>query len=118
MLAMIIGYILMAISSIFKLNPNTPKIDWEGARWIIPYLVGMGAISFFGTFGPGGIIGGVGPFKKVWVGGDGRLEFWWDLLVLGIFSLMIYYGAIASRLSSAKVDEYVKDVFPPTEVMH
>jgi len=116
MVAMIIGYLLMAISFAFKLNPTMPKIDWHAARWILPFLVGMGVISFFGGFGPGGIIGGVGVFKTVWVGGDGKLPLYWDLLVLTVFSLGIYYLAMASRLPTAKVDEYLKDVFPPEQL--
>ena len=65
MVAMLIGYALFALSYAFKLNPNAPKIDWDAAWWIIPYFIGMLVISYFGDFGAGGIIGGIGFFKHV-----------------------------------------------------
>jgi amino acid transporter len=114
MLVMIVGYILMAVSAAFKLNPNTPKLDTGAARWIFPYIIGMGVISYFGGFGgPSGIIDGLGPFKNWLVGGNGDLPLYWDLLVLTVFSLGIYFLAVASRLPEADVDRYVRDVYPP-----
>jgi hypothetical protein len=52
-------------------------------------------------------------FKNVLVGGNAHLALYWDLLVLAIFSLIIYYGAMAKRLSPEKVDHYVREVYPP-----
>jgi hypothetical protein len=113
---MAIGFVLMAISGIFKLNPNQPDIDWGAAIWLFPYLIGMGIISFLGGFGQGGIFGSVGVFKTVLVGGNGHIGLYWDLLVLTIFSLVIYFVAMAKRLPSAKVDHYVREVYPPPVV--
>jgi amino acid transporter len=119
MVAVAIGYILMLISGAFHLNSKAPKIDWIAAWWIFPYLIGMGVISFFGQFGTGGIIGGVGPFKNFMVGGTGNipgdfaLPFWIDLLVIAAFSLVIYYVAMANRLPEAKVDEYASHLYAP-----
>ena len=110
---MLLGAVLMGVSIAFKLNPNTPTLDWAAAVWVVPYLVGMGVISYLGSFGEGGIIGGIGPFKTVLVGGKGHLPFGWDFLVVGLFSLAIYYLAMARRLPAAQVDEYVRDVYPP-----
>ena len=73
MVALLVGYALMALSALFKLNPNRPKVDWAAAISIFPYLIGMGVISSSARSahprGPGGIIGGVGMFKTVLVGG-------------------------------------------------
>jgi amino acid transporter len=113
MAAMLIGYVLMAISAALHLNPNQPKVDWEAAVWIFPYLIGMGVISYFGTFGAGGIIGGVGVFKTVFVGGTNALGLYGGLLVSAAWSLVIYYVAMSRRLPAAKVDEYVAEVYPP-----
>jgi amino acid transporter len=119
MVAVAIGYILMLISAAFKLNPNAPKIDWIAGVWIFPYLIGMGIISFFGQFGTGGIIGGVGPFKNFMVGGTGfipgdvGIPFWWDLAVVAVFSLVVYYTAMHFRLSEAQVDVYASHLYPP-----
>jgi amino acid transporter len=118
MVALLIGYVLMAVSAALHLNPNQPRVDWDAAVWIFPYLIGMGVISYFGTFGAptggrGGIIGGVGVFKTVLVGGNNALGLYGGLLVSAAWSLVIYYLAMSRRLPSAKVDEYVAEVYPP-----
>ena len=112
--AMLIGYALIAASYAFNLNPKQPKMDWGAAVWIVPYLVGMLIISYFGTFGPGGIIGGVGVFKHVLdQGGNDDLGLYGGLAASAALSLVIYYLAIARRLPDHKVDEYVREVYPP-----
>jgi amino acid transporter len=113
LVVMVIGFLLMGSSFVFKLNPNTPVIDWSAAIWVFPYLIGMGIISYFGSFGQSGIIGGVGVFKSVLVGGNGHIGVYTSLVVVALFSLVIYFLAIARRLPAAKVDQYVADVYPP-----
>jgi amino acid transporter len=115
MLAMLIGYALIAISYRFNLNPNQPKMDWGAAVWIFPYFIGMGIISFFGTFptGGGGIIGGVGIFKHWLVNGNNHLGLYGGLIVSAAWSLVIYYVAISRRLPEQTVDHYVREVYPP-----
>jgi amino acid transporter len=118
MVALLIGYGLMLISAALHLNPNQPRVDWGAAIWIFPYLIGMGVVSYFGTFGApdggrGGIIGGVGIFKTVLVGGTNALGLYGGLLVSAAWSLVIYYLAMSRRLPPAKVDEYVAEVYPP-----
>jgi hypothetical protein len=87
------------------LNPSS------SAKWLFPYLIGLGVISYFGGFGQGGIIGGVSSLKNVLVGGNADLPLYWDVLVVTIFSLAIYYLAMASRLSAEKVSEYTKGIW-------
>ncbi|MBV8431468.1 MAG: APC family permease [Solirubrobacterales bacterium] len=125
MVAMLIGYGLIAISYAFKLNPRAPRLDWGAAVWIIPYFVGILAISYISEFGGGGIIGGIGPFKHVLDQGGNNPLGWAPHAVLyggmaisAVFSLIIYYLAIARRLPVEMVDEYVKDVYPPPVVEH
>lgn len=113
--AIVIGYLLMGLSRVFRANLKVPKLDWGAAKWLFPYLIGLGFISYFGGFGQGGIIGGVSIFKNVLVGGNGDLPLYWDLLVVAVFSLVVYYVALASRLPRERVDEYAKDIYsPPT----
>jgi amino acid transporter len=116
MVAMLVGYGLIALSAAFNLNPRQKKLDWEAAVWIIPYFIGMGVISYFGlgTGGEsGGIIGSIGVFKHVLVGGKDGLGVIGSLIATIAFSLIIYYVAIARRLPESKVDEYVAEVYPP-----
>ncbi len=114
MLAMLIGYALIAASYAFNLNPKAAPMDWEAAWWIIPYLLGMLVISYFGDFGAGGIIGGIGFFRHVLdQGGNDDLGLWGGLLAVAVWSLIIYFIAINKRLPGHKVDEYVAEVYPP-----
>jgi amino acid transporter len=125
MAAMLIGYALIAVSYAFNLNPRAPKLDWGAALWIIPYFAGILAISYIGEFGPGGIIGGIGPFKH-WLDQGGTNPLNWSsngvlyggLAISAAWSLVIYFVAIARRLPVEKVDEYVRDVYPPPVVEH
>ncbi|HUA07559.1 MAG TPA: APC family permease [Solirubrobacteraceae bacterium] len=114
MVAMLIGYVLVALSYRLELNPSAPKIDWGAATWIVPYFIGLLVISYFGDFGPGGIIGGIGIFKHVLDhGGNDALGLVGGLLVCAAWSLIIYRTAIAHRLPEDEVDRYVADVCPP-----
>ena len=114
-LALLIGYALIWLSYAFKLNPKAPPIDWQAAPWIITWIIGMGVVSYLSDFGPGGIIGGIGIFKHVLdQGGTDDIGLWGGIIASGAFSLIIYYWAVFSRLPAHKVDEYVRDVYPPT----
>ena len=113
MVTLVLGFLLMGVSRALTLNANQPKIDWGAAKWLAPYFMGMGIISYFGGFGKSGMIGGIGKLSNVWVGGNGDLHLWWDLGVIAVFSLAIYYFAIASRLTEPEVDNYVSSVYPP-----
>jgi amino acid transporter len=114
MVAMLIGYGLIALSYAFNLNAKQPKMDWQSAPWIAAYFIGLLFISYFADFGPGGIIGGIGVFKNVLnQGGNDDLGLWGSLGVSAAWALVIYYWALRTRLPGQKVDEYVRDVYPP-----
>jgi hypothetical protein len=114
MVAMLIGYTLVALSYLFRLNSQAAKIDWRAAAFIGPYFLGMLVISYFGDFGPGGIIGGIGIFKHVLDhGGNDDLGLVGGLIASAAWSLVVFRIAIACRLPEADVDRYVADVCPP-----
>jgi amino acid transporter len=116
-LAMLVGYALFAVSYAFRRGADRPSMDWGGAVWIVPYLLGMLVISYFGDFGSGGIIGGVGIFKHVLdQGGNDDLGLWGGLIASAALSLVTYYLAISWRLPESKVDKYVQEVYPTAEV--
>lgn len=113
MITVLIGYLLMMVSAALSLNEEIPGIDWRSGFFVFPYMIGMGIISFFGQFGHGGILDGVGVFKNVLVGGSSHIPFFWDLAIVAAFALAIYYLAMHFCLPEEKVDEYVAEVYPP-----
>jgi amino acid transporter len=119
MIVILVGYILMLVSRAFNLNDKRPALDLKSGAWIPVYLAGMALISYFGNFGTGyKLVGGIGWFNTHLVGPDGKIHFWWDMLIVIGFSIAIYFWAVASRLPENRVDEYIQDVYPPEGVVH
>ncbi|MGC9220796.1 MAG: APC family permease [Solirubrobacteraceae bacterium] len=112
LVAMALGYLLVWISYKTNANPKAPSMDWQAAPWIIGYFTGLLVISYFGAFGPGGIIGGVGFFKNVLSqGGNDDLTLSGTLIAAAIWGLISFYWAMSKRLPESKVDEYVSQVY-------
>jgi amino acid transporter len=80
-IVMVIGYVLIGIFMAY--DKERPPLDWRSAQWLPVYLIGMGIISWQGQFGPDNTF---------------RIPFWWDMLIVAVFSLIIYYWARAVRL--------------------
>jgi amino acid transporter len=80
-IVLVIGYILIGISMAF--DTQRPPLDWKSAQWLLPFLIGMGIISWQGQFGPNN---------------TNRIPFWWDMLIVAVFCLVIYYWAMATKL--------------------
>jgi amino acid transporter len=95
MVAVVLGYVLMGISRLTHANPVHSPLDWSAAVWLWPYLVGLTLISYFGQF----------------QGGRMNIPFYWDLAVVTVWSLVVYYTAIRLRLPESKVDEYARGVY-------
>jgi amino acid transporter len=84
----VIGYLLIGISMVF--DPKRPPLEWKSAYWLLPYLIGMGIISWQGQYS--GESSTAPPLNT------GRIPFWWDFLVVAGFSLIIYYWAVFTSL--------------------
>jgi amino acid transporter len=80
-------------------------IDWRAAAWIIPWLVGLAIISWQGqyTSTPNSVFG-------LTLNPTLNLPTWWDLGVLAVFSLAIYYWAIAVSMPREKVQAALREV--------
>lgn len=94
MIALVLGYGLMGLARRLHLDLNPPRIVWVSAWWLFPYFLGLSLVSYFGNFGSGAILGGVGPFKGILVGGHGLIPLWWDMCCLTALSLAVYAGAM------------------------
>jgi amino acid transporter len=86
-IVLIIGYVVLGISMAF--DPQRPPLDWKSGIWLPVWLVGLGIISWQGQYSGGGV---AAPLNT------GHIPFWWDMLVVAVFSLVIYYWAMAVKL--------------------
>lgn len=75
-IAILIGFTLFILTYLKK----SKEIGLKSAIWIIPYLSGLVLISYLGSFG-----------------GKNLIIFGWDFLIIGIFSVIIFYLAIMVR---------------------
>jgi hypothetical protein len=98
--AILIGYVILAVTRLFGLNSQSPQLDLKAASWLPVYLVGMGAIVYLSDFGP--MTSPVFPL-------------WWDMVAVAIFSAIIYFWAMAVALPTERIEEMVGDVVLPDE---
>jgi amino acid transporter len=89
-IVVVVGYVL--IGTWMAIDKQRPPLDWKAASWLPFYLVGMGIISWQGQFGPDN---------------TNRIEFGWDMLIVAVFSIVIYYWAQAVRAPREEVLELV-----------
>jgi amino acid transporter len=108
--AIVVGFILLAISAATSSEERRPSLDWYSGAWIWPYVIGLGVISYLGSFGPADRL----PIILL-KGAKGDLPYGIDMLVMAIFSLAIYLLAMRLRLPSERVHEYVGDLTAEAE---
>ncbi|MFL5959663.1 MAG: APC family permease [Gaiellaceae bacterium] len=108
--AIAIGYVILVATRVFHLNSHSPQLDLKAASWLPFYLVGMGAIVYLSDFGPTShqLFGQLGPTPN-W------FPLWWDIVAVAIFSLIIYYWAMAVALPRERIEAMIGDVVLPEE---
>jgi amino acid transporter len=92
----VVGYIVIGIFMAF--DDQRPPLDWKSAQWLPVYLIGMGIISWLGRYGGGAVAPPVNT---------NTIPAWWDMAVVAVFSLGIYYWARAVRLPRHEMMELV-----------
>jgi amino acid transporter len=101
---MVIGYVIIGIFMAY--DKERPPLDWKSAQWLPVYLIGLGIISWQGQFSGGAVAAPVNT---------ANIPFWWDMLVVAIFSLIIYYWAMAASLSRDEMLDLVGRQSGPVE---
>ncbi|MET7683773.1 APC family permease [Streptomyces sp. NPDC005423] len=95
-IAIVLGYVLLGAYAWYataKELPDAPRMDWKAAQWLPVYLLGLGVISWQGGFG-----------------GQGHIGLWWDIAVIAVFSLGIYYWATASASPTEEIERSIDEV--------
>jgi hypothetical protein len=64
------------------------------------YLIGLGVIVYLSPYG---------ALKNP------VIPLWWDMVVTAVFSLLIYYWALAVSLSTEEIEHMINDVVPDEE---
>jgi amino acid transporter len=85
-----IGFVLLTISNAMRPREERTALDWRAGSWMIPWLMGLGVISYLASFS----------------GGTSTLHFGVDMLVCAAFSLGIYSLALHLRLGSEEAKRY------------
>jgi hypothetical protein len=98
--AILIGYVLLVANRLLGLNPRTPELNLRAAQWLPVYLLGMGAIVYLSDFGP--LTNPLFPL-------------WWDMLVVAVFSLIIFFWARAVALPTERIQRMISQVVVPEE---
>jgi amino acid transporter len=94
LVAMAFGVLLFGLTRLAP-SANRPPVDLRGALWVGPWLVGMTVIGYFGRYGKDNY-----PSLP-------QMPEWIDLIVVVVFSLVIFYWAVTLRVNSEHVAEMV-----------
>ncbi|MCW2574384.1 MAG: amino acid permease [Modestobacter sp.] len=98
--AILLGYVILALSRGFHLNAHKPVLQWRAAQWLPVYLIGLGVIVYLSPYG---------PLKNP------LIPLWWDIAVTAVFSLVIYYWALAVALPTEQIQAMIDEVVVPEE---
>ncbi|GAB2957749.1 APC family permease [Amycolatopsis acidiphila] len=93
MVAIVAGFVLFLIARATTKSADRLPVDWKAVMWIPPWLGGSVLISWLGRYGDGGNIN--------------ALPEWWDLAVVIVFSLAVFYWAVSLAVDGAKVQEAI-----------
>jgi amino acid transporter len=96
--AVLLGYLLLGSYAWYANatgKPNAPRMELKSAAWLPVYLAGLGLVSWQGGFG---------------AGAEGRIGLWWDIALVSVFSLVVYYWAVNTSLKAATIEENISSV--------
>lgn len=97
-----IGFALFLIAYI-RGTIKVSKNDMQATHWMMPYLIGLIAISYFGSFG-----------------GQQLIPFGWDFFIIGIFSIVVMQLAITKRsiITNEEADHFISSKESTVAIEH
>jgi amino acid transporter len=98
-LAVVFFLILYVIARM--VDPAQAPIDFGAGVFCVPWIVGLTIFSIFG----GSYVGGYPSVFGIKI--NHHLPFWWDIGSIAVFSLIVFYFAINTRLGPERVNTNV-----------
>jgi len=92
--AIAFGLVLFAVTWAVTSADRRPDIDWNGWLWVPPWLIGMTVIGYFGRYG--------GKSSTT-------IPEWYDLGLVAVFSLLIFYFAVSLAVEGDTVKRLVDE---------
>ncbi|MCY6383412.1 APC family permease [Hoeflea prorocentri] len=89
-LAMLVGAVLFFVR---LRSMNREELNLRQAAWLLPYIAGLGVLSWLGSFG-----------------GLGVISQGYDIAACAAFSAVIFYMAVRCALTQAEFDEQTDDI--------
>jgi amino acid transporter len=90
MVAVLAGLVIFGISYAVKKPLEKPPLDLNALGWMLPWFIGLAVISLLGQYGDSAL--------KI-------IPEWIDLIVVAIFSLVIFYIGVRMALPASRVAE-------------
>ena len=101
----VLGFIIFGLYQVSIPAHRRTNIEWRSAYWVLPWLLGLGIISWQGQY-----TSSTTTVFDLTLNPTLRIGQWWDLGLIAIFSLAIYYWAVYSGMPHEKVQEAVESV--------
>jgi amino acid transporter len=107
---MLIGFVLFAVyravqASRHKIPAAAKDLQLRSLAWILPWFIGIGIISALGQYDGASII-----------------PDWWDLILVAVWSLVIFYVAermvMPREAVAAQIEEEAEDAAADEETLH
>jgi amino acid transporter len=95
-----VAFFLVLYAIARRLDPRQQPIDFRAGAFVLPWAIGLTLFSVFGG-------SYVGSYPKVFGVSIPHLPFWWDIAAIAIYSLIIFYYAVNSRLGPERVNAHV-----------
>jgi amino acid transporter len=93
LVAIAIGFALLAVSNATRPKDARVALDWRAGSWMVPWLLGLGVISYLASFD----------------GGKSTLKFGVDMIVCAVFALGVYFVALRLRLPDEAAQRYFEE---------
>ena len=85
------------------IDPNQAPLDFRAGAFTIPWIIGLTIFSIFG----GSYVEGYDKVFGIKI--THHMPFWWDLGAIAVFSLIVFYFAVNSRLGPDRTRQHAEE---------